>query len=298
MTYRKTFSGTTSTDIAVPVDTYNGPGKAVVFAGNSSKDLLAIGSITAIAPGSSTTIITLDTKTVNFTLTALANNVNKDVTTSTFQIMGPTKAPSFATSAVAGGNTPTLTVNGVNYPVFAVPPPKYANALDDSNQTTDGLPLDSLTSIVGRYTFTCGNNSNFAGVLLNGAWSVTAASYVTGNFAGASGVTTTPKFPAADGTVSTAAPTAGSFYFNIDVSAVPEDGYSALSISVPVWAINGNSGNGGVAATGWTIKGGSDNAKPDGGITPAPGSAGGAVLISVGTPVEMVNIGINVSPVP
>jgi len=283
--WRKNWNNTPSTTITIPVDSYTHITNAILFAGDTNNTLLAIGSITSVG-GVSTlggpASITKTSGTVTFTMAPLSYVPGgATMGNSSFQIKGPT-----TTSGTDYSNEP-ITFEST-YPVFAIP----ANGHDNTSKT--GTSADYSTDIVGQYIIECG--PNYAAAKIYGPWALTAnypdPSELPGLASVKVGVATRLPPVVATGTESTM-PLDGKFDFYIDVTGaagVNEDGYSKVSIEVPVIAIgstSGNNVNGSTTPITWYIKGGENNTDLDDGTY-----NGGAVLLKVGTPQERTTITI------
>jgi hypothetical protein len=305
-------NNTSTKKIAVPRSTtpttYTGPTKAVLFAGyidgNGIKTLLAVGEITATSDDGITdnhqnsTEITVNTKSVTFTLAALENDVNSNKVApnaSTFQVLGPT---AYATPTKGIEEIPGP--NGETFPVFAVPSHGTQNDVDSSTDTPS-----VATNILVEYKVDC---ANFAGVKINATNWVSSLPYE--DYFGVEGVKVgiTPKPSPVRG-----AQVPSSFKFLIDVEndnnndPITKDGLSMIIIDVPVIAIEIDATDMGDAEAGgtWYIRGGLSNDEVDEGVsvqsdpTNKPtmlGSLGGAVLLLLGDYDLLTLQGLSVKP--
>jgi len=310
--YRFTANGTTSVPVKIPMVNYVNTAEAIVFAGTSGNTLLGIGIITEYTTKTAPTVpvsvlpggtITVDDETngITFTLTALTSGVTAGLGSS-FHLVGPTNASSADPksqgnfSTTGGGAAAIGNKSGI--PLFNLPAGKFTNTgsndpvpIGSGNTSLDVSTINTTTSIVGRYTITCGvNGNNYKGAIINpaGGWTVNSSATITEVGSDPKiAVPVTKLFPR---NADTAMPSDGSFYFNINLAAIETGGYSKIVVEVPVVAISTGNGinyaGGSQSAIAWTIKGGTDDAKFDGYEYTAsiPETDGGAVLLFVPDP--------------
>jgi hypothetical protein len=270
---------------------------AVLFAGHYDDvdyTLLAVGIISGIdgerLGPSDPALITSETDSVTFTLTALKNNVSNvtgdEQNPSTFQLLGPTSSINYSTATGNPSPHPIGVASGglvSGYPTFFVP----ARSTAFPNPPVD-TTVDTSSYIVGQYKVKCGdNNANFAGVILGG-YTVKSPTgpydiFSIGDGLGLTEVEGVPRKPAVNEKL-----TSGEFVFYIDVSKAPSDtpdtGYCLISIDASVYALTDEAivqyPDQKASTITWHIRGGTENAKADGGIS--EGSPGGAIILGVG----------------
>jgi len=294
--------GTGSGSITIPVGNYTGVGGtngagagAVMFAGiGDGKTLLAIGTISSIEDYYSpiinsdplNAIIKSTTKSVTFMLTALENDVNDTngsaTDASSFQILSPT---AYSTDS----STHAIYKEG-GFPLFYIPAKSPFGYTADNEIRPLYTKDDNF--ITGQYLVNC-TNALFASLKLSGDWSVSSpSSYNFLTHTGLTGVVGAPRKPEPNAVLAD-----GEFIFHIDLSgASANTGYCLISIDAPVvYALSPTVKKAPSYANGspitWHIRGGIDNANPDGGILEEwdqveyngkYGSLGGAVILAVG----------------
>jgi hypothetical protein len=280
--YRVSWNYTQQGRIALPADKYDGPGEAILFAGDSNKTLLAIGEMTFPDDGE----ISAKTTSITFTLVALETDVSDipghpaipvnipapgdpaidAVPGSTFKITGPADYATYlpverdlVDTLLPKAKVRIGTVSSY-YPVFEVP--KGAAAPDTISAT-----------------FEVGNIADFAeGIVEAGTAKIVAVNVPVES---ESGDPLGPS-PEVGGGTFTADFTTGTFTI-ADITTTDNSGFVQISIQIPVAAISDTAvpaGNGGEPVI-WYIRGGSDNQNLDPGKD-ATRNRGGAILLGVG----------------
>jgi hypothetical protein len=243
--------------LSVPADTYDNDtnGYAIVFAGhdpgNGDKTLLAIGKMTT--PGNG--VIDVDTTSIAFTLTALETDI----------------ATSFAVTAGDNGDPGTVNYDNAAVPCFFVhaDTPAAEAAFIIGNMDTDATANVSGNTAFGDLVIPVN-----AGTLTS--WGLVSSG-------GGTPLTVTPAVPATGLTAGTALGETGVITLTFATPAA--NGWSAISIDIPVNALANTVPNGAV----WHIRGGLQNHVLDAGA--ADNSLGGAIVLGIGT----VTPGIEIS---
>ena len=210
--------------------------------------LLGIGTIS----NGGNLLATGATNTITFAMESVKSGVSKTLSSSAFQILGPTGFVS--PNTIPNGLDDDLSADGNDYkayPMFVIP--------EDTAYTA---PVGTTSNIRASYKF---SNAKLSYAIANGSPSVSATAIDTGVTATINGTTATT-----DGTGLTVT-------FAIATGAT--EGLTKLSISVPVYAVSATQDNS-TTATAWTLQAGKDNALLDDHTT----FAGGAVLVHVGVP--------------
>jgi len=168
--------------ITIPAGDYTGSTKAVLFAGHydgADYILLGIGIIDVIdtyqlalrPTHTGTAYLDSGSHSVTFKITALTSAVTAAQTNSSFKILGPTSDTGTSKDFSTGdtGNNPTITVGGIEYPIFPIPPMNYANVGTNF--------LNETENMIGQYTVDLTTHS--AAVKLDASgWTVTAGPFL------------------------------------------------------------------------------------------------------------------------
>jgi hypothetical protein len=222
-------------------------GAAILFAGrNNDRTLLGVGKLTHINEATGTTIDSATTS-VTFTLEALENDI-KAASGGSFEV------------TTSGAGTPAnvnvkSALGTITIPLFPVVAGTGGTAAD--NEAT--------------WTVTC--NTGADGVIIKGLGSVESVGIYT-DAAGGFKIGAHSSDPLIDPSSGTLDAVSGEF--TLSFSVPDTEGLSSLFIDIPVCALDTTSTT---FPETWHIRGGLKNFDYDEGITPAPGSLGGAILI-------------------
>lgn len=265
--YRTSWNKLDAATIRIPVGTYATAGDAILFAGTPDRTLIGIGILDI---GSQN--ITSTTTNIRFIAKNLVNNIDLTAANSTFT-SGSFVASEMEPLPVPGTifKTPSTLPNTPIHP-FAM----GATISDAVYQIcVDGTGGGNLSNTynAGIYVYL-----NVADTPFSIGNSTFNGSTPFVSFSGLSITSpTTNTFPA-DGK------------FTLEFTTPGTPGFAELSLNIKANAIDNSTSPTGVVPLDWYIKGGLTNSALDQGV--AADSEGGALLLAVGSALEMVEVGI------